>query len=51
MAVVGSMVEWLGRWDVIDMILVQHLLAPFCCVLEKDTKRYFPLLSGLGKQF
>ena len=35
----------------IDMVLVQNLLAPFCCVLEKDTSQHFCLLSGLGKQF
>ena len=34
----------------IDMVSVQNLLAPFCCVLEKDTVRHFPLLAGLGKQ-
>ena len=28
-----------------------HPLAPFCCVLRKDTLRYFPLLGGLDKQF
>ena len=26
-------------------------LAPFCCVLGKDTLRHFPLLGGLDKQF
>ena len=26
-------------------------LAPFCCVLKKDTLRHIPLLGGSGKQF
>ena len=26
-------------------------LAPFCCVLGKDTLRHFPLLGGLDKKF
>ena len=30
---------------------VQNPLAPFCCVLGKDTLRHFPLLGGLDKQF
>ena len=35
---------------VINMVAVENLLAPFCCVLGKDTLRHFPLLGGLGKQ-
>ena len=35
----------------INMVSVQNPLAPFCCVLGKDTLRYFPLLGGLDKQF
>ena len=34
---------------VIDMILVQNLLKPFCCFLGKDTLRRFSLLGGLSK--
>ena len=36
---------------VIDMVLVQNLLVPFCCILGKDTLWPFPLLGRLGKQF
>ena len=32
-------------------LAVQNPLAPFCCVLGKDTLRHFPLLGGLDKQF
>ena len=39
------------RVIVINMILVQTLLAPFCCVLGKDTLGHFTLLGGLGKDF
>ena len=35
---------------VIDMVSIQNLLAPFCCVFEKNTLRHFLLLNGLGKQ-
>ena len=35
----------------IDIVSIQNLLAPFFCVLGKDTLRYFPLLGGLGNQF
>ena len=35
---------------VIDLVPIQNLLAPFCCVLGKDTFRHFSLLGGLGKQ-
>ena len=35
----------------INMVSVQNPLAPFCCVLGKDTLRRFPLLGGLDKQF
>ena len=35
---------------VIDMVLVQNLLKPFCCVVGKDTLRHFSLLGDLGKQ-
>ena len=34
---------------VIDMVLVENLLASFCCVLGKDTLRQFFLLGGLSK--
>ena len=34
-----------------DTVPVQNLLAPFCCVLGKDTLQHFSLLGGLGKQF
>ena len=36
---------------VTDMVAIQNLLVSFCCVLEKETLRHFPLLGGLGKQF
>ena len=35
----------------IDIILVQNLFTPFCCVLEKDTLHHFSLLGDFGKQF
>ena len=47
---VGSMVEWL-KVLMTNMVSVQNPLAPFCCVLGKDTLRHIPLLVGLGKQF
>ena len=36
---------------VINMVLTQILLAPFCCVFGKDTLQHFFLLDGLSKQF
>ena len=36
---IGELCLWLGN---------PH---KFCCVLGKDTSRYFPLLGGLDKQF
>ena len=41
-----------GEIDVliIDMVSVQNSLAPFCCVIGKETLRHFSLLGGLGKQ-
>ena len=30
------------------MVSVQNPLAPFCCVLGKDTLWHFPLLGGLA---
>ena len=47
--IVSSMVEWLERWIVIDIVSIQNLLTPFCCALGKGTLRHFPLLGGLGK--
>ena len=44
------MIEWLEHRDY-DRHVVQNLLAPSCCVFEKDTLRHFPLLGGLGKRF
>ena len=35
----------------INMVSVQNLLVPFCCVLGKNTLLHFPLRGGLGKQF
>ena len=35
----------------INMVPVQNLLAPFCCVVAKDTLRHLPLLGCLRKQF
>ena len=32
---VGSVVEWLSAVIAIDVVEVQNLLAPFCCVLGK----------------
>ena len=37
---ISSVVEWLEHC-VINTVSVQNLLAPFCCVLEKDTLRHF----------
>ena len=34
----------------IDMVSVQNLLAPYCCVSGKDTLRHFPPFGGLSKQ-
>ena len=34
---------------VIDMVLVQNLFEPFCCVFGKDPFTHFPLLGGLSK--
>ena len=34
---------------VIETVSVQNLLAPFCCVLGKETLQHFPLLAGLNK--
>ena len=34
-----------------NTVSVQNPLAPFCCVLGKNTLRHFSLLGGLGKQF
>ena len=48
---VGSVVEWQSAGLVTNTVSVQNLLAPFCCVLGKDTLRHFPLLGGPGKQF
>ena len=48
--IVDSVVKWLEPVIVIDMVSVQNLLAPFCCVLGKDTSRDFTLLGGLDKQ-
>ena len=45
---VGSVVDWLEPVIVIDMVSVQHLLAPFCCVFENDTIRHFSYLMILG---
>ena len=36
---------------VIDMVAVQNLLAPFCCVFGKDILGYFLLFGSLSKQF
>ena len=38
---------------ILDRIITKQkkTLAPFCCVLGKDTLRHFPLLGGLDKQF
>ena len=33
------------------MVLVQNILASFCCVLGKNTLRHFFLLGGLEKKF
>ena len=33
-----------------NMVSVQNSLAPFCCVLGKDTLWHFPLLGRLDKQ-
>ena len=40
-----------GAGLVTNTVSVQNPLAPFCCVLGKDTLRHIPLLGGLGKQF
>ena len=50
-SVVGSVFECLERVLMINMVSVQNPLAPFCCVLGKDTSWHFPLLRDLGKQF
>ena len=34
-----------------NVVSFQNPLAPFCCVLGKNTLRHFSLLGGLGKQF
>ena len=46
---VDSVVEWLKRHDCDGHSFVSKL-APFFCVLGKNTLRHFPLLGGLGKQ-
>ena len=48
---VGSVVKWLRRRAHEQYGLGSNPLAPFCCVLGKDTLRHFPLLDGLGEQF
>ena len=48
---ISSVVEWWSIVIVISMVSVQNLLAPFCCVLGKETLWHFPLLGSLGKQF
>ena len=48
---VSSVVEWLKHRAYDQHGLGSKPLRPFGCVLGKDTLRYFPLLSGLGKQF
>ena len=49
--IVDSAVEWLKRRSRDQHGLASNLVAPFCCVLGKDTLRHIPLLGGLGKQF
>ena len=49
--IVGSVVKWLKRRARDQHGLGQNPLAPFCCVLGKDTLWHFPLLGGLSKQF
>ena len=46
-----NLVEWLKR-RVRDQqtLSVPNPLAPFCCVLGKDTLRHISLLDGPGKQ-
>ena len=52
MHLVGSVVEWLKyRTDDQHGLGLKNPLAPFCCVLGKDTSRHIPLLGGLGRQF
>ena len=36
---------------VIDKLLAENQLATFCCALDKNIFRHFPLLGSLGKQF
>ena len=38
-----------GLWSI--WCQFKGLLAPFCCVLGKDTLRHIPLLGVHGKQF
>ena len=47
----GSVVEWLKHRTDDQHGLGSKPLAPFCCVLGKDTLRHFLLLGGLDKQF
>ena len=50
----GSSAAWSSGYSagiIIDIILVQNLLTPFCCALKKDILHHFPLLGGFGKQF
>ena len=35
---------------VIDIVSVQSLLGPFCCVLGKDTLWHFLLIDGFSKK-
>ena len=34
---------------VIDMVSIQNLHVPFCCVLGKDTLQHFPFLASSSK--
>ena len=36
---------------VIDIVAIQNLLAPFCCVFEKEALRNFPNLAVLTSGF
>ena len=46
--VVGSVVEWLNAELETTTVSVQNPLAPFCCVLGKDTLRHIPCLVVLA---
>ena len=47
---VGSVVEWLSAVIAIDMVEVQNLLAPFCCVLGKTKNASMQYLAFLQSE-